>query len=116
MTYLLIHQGELVPLGRLLREDILLDQMADLRDWEMVIQQIDWEDPAIMKHWTPDKEAPIDIPSLFSESDFFSVGFHGMMDAYNFDIDRARRCCVHELALDGRLIPFCLYNIKRGFI
>jgi uncharacterized radical SAM superfamily Fe-S cluster-containing enzyme len=35
-----------------------------------------------------------------------------MMDAYNFDLDRARRCCIHELTPDGNLIPFCLYNIK----
>ena len=44
--------------------------------------------------------------------DFFSIGFHGMMDAYTFDLERAKRCCVHALTTEGRLIPFCLYNIK----
>ncbi|MEJ2719269.1 MAG: hypothetical protein P8182_19415, partial [Deltaproteobacteria bacterium] len=50
--------------------------------------------------------------AVVPRTDFFSIGFHGMMDAHNFDLQRVRRCCVHELTPDGRLIPFCLYNIK----
>lgn len=42
---------------------------------------------------------------------FFAIGVHGMMDAWNSDVHRLERCCVHELTLDGRLIPFCLYNM-----
>ncbi len=44
------------------------------------------------------------------EGKFFAIGVHGMMDAWNSDVHRLERCCVHELTLDGRLIPFCLYN------
>jgi uncharacterized radical SAM superfamily Fe-S cluster-containing enzyme len=32
------------------------------------------------------------------------------MDAYNFDLDRVRRCVIHYAAPDGRIIPFCAYN------
>jgi uncharacterized radical SAM superfamily Fe-S cluster-containing enzyme len=42
---------------------------------------------------------------------FFAIGIHGMMDVWNSDVHRHERCCVMELALDGRLIPFCLYNM-----
>jgi uncharacterized radical SAM superfamily Fe-S cluster-containing enzyme len=52
------------------------------------------------------------LAELLERAEFFSVGFHGMMDALCFDQERARRCCVHKLTLDGRLMPFCLYNIK----
>jgi uncharacterized radical SAM superfamily Fe-S cluster-containing enzyme len=31
-------------------------------------------------------------------------------DAYNYQIDRVRRCVVQYAALDGRLYPFCTYN------
>lgn len=41
---------------------------------------------------------------------FFAIGVHGMMDVWNYDVHRLERCCVMELTLDGRLIPFCLYN------
>jgi 7,8-dihydro-6-hydroxymethylpterin dimethyltransferase len=35
-----------------------------------------------------------------------------MMDAYSLDIERVKRCGVHELTSEGKLIPFCLYNMK----
>jgi uncharacterized radical SAM superfamily Fe-S cluster-containing enzyme len=31
-------------------------------------------------------------------------------DAYNYQLDRVRRCVVHYAAPDGRLYPFCTYN------
>ncbi len=32
------------------------------------------------------------------------------MDAYNFDLERVERCCIHYAVPDGRLIPFCTMN------
>jgi hypothetical protein len=37
------------------------------------------------------------------------AGMH-FMDAYNYDVDRARRCVIHYSTPDKRLIPFCTYN------
>jgi 7,8-dihydro-6-hydroxymethylpterin dimethyltransferase len=31
-------------------------------------------------------------------------------DAYNYQLDRVRRCVVHYAAPDGRIYPFCSYN------
>lgn len=33
------------------------------------------------------------------------------MDAYNYDLKRAKKCCIHVLTTDGRMVPFCNYNI-----
>ncbi len=41
-------------------------------------------------------------------------GMH-FMDAYNYDVDRARRCVVHYAAPNGRLYPFCTYNAGPTF-
>jgi uncharacterized radical SAM superfamily Fe-S cluster-containing enzyme len=41
-------------------------------------------------------------------------GMH-FMDAYNYDVDRARRCVVHYAAPDGKLYPFCTYNAGPTF-
>jgi len=38
------------------------------------------------------------------------LGCMHFMDAYNFDLDRVNRCCIHYLVPDGRLIPFCTMN------
>jgi len=32
------------------------------------------------------------------------------MDPYNFDLERANRCCIHYAVPDGRIIPFCTMN------
>lgn len=32
------------------------------------------------------------------------------MDPYNFDLERAQRCCIHYAVPDGRIIPFCTMN------
>jgi len=37
------------------------------------------------------------------------AGMH-FMDAYNYDVDRVRRCVVHYAAPNGKLYPFCTYN------
>lgn len=37
------------------------------------------------------------------------------MDAYNYQIERVRRCTIHYSAPDGRIYPFCAYNSGRVF-
>jgi uncharacterized radical SAM superfamily Fe-S cluster-containing enzyme len=41
----------------------------------------------------------------------FSVSAMAFQDAWNLALDRVRDCCIHVLSPDGRLIPFCLYNL-----
>ncbi len=37
------------------------------------------------------------------------AGMH-FMDAYNYDVERVKRCVIHYSTPDGRLYPFCAYN------
>lgn len=39
------------------------------------------------------------------------VGVMHFQDAYNMDIERLQRCGIHYATPDGRLIPFCAYNV-----
>ena len=32
-------------------------------------------------------------------------------DAYNYDIDRVKKCSVHYALPDGRIVPFCAFNV-----
>jgi uncharacterized radical SAM superfamily Fe-S cluster-containing enzyme len=41
----------------------------------------------------------------------FSVSGMAFQDAWNLDLDRLKGCCIHSVAPDGRLIPFCAYNL-----
>jgi uncharacterized radical SAM superfamily Fe-S cluster-containing enzyme len=109
MAYALIHKGELIPLHRLVGEQPLLEPMADFSDWSEVIRRVA-QAPSCCDTGCGSPGEP--LASLLPDADYFSIGCHAMMDAYSFDYERARRCCVHELTPAGTLIPFCLYNIK----
>ncbi len=39
------------------------------------------------------------------------IGCMHFMDEYNFDIERVKRCCIHYALPDGKIIPFCSYNL-----
>lgn len=115
MAYALVHDGELVPLSRLLDEGHLLGPMADFTDWADLLRRLGpgAEGCGCDGPCGPPAER---LGAMLGEADYFSIGAHAMMDAYSFDWERARRCCVHELTPGGALIPFCLYNItyRRG--
>jgi len=39
------------------------------------------------------------------------VGMMHFQDLYNYDIERVKRCCIHYAQPDGRIIPFCAFNV-----
>lgn len=41
----------------------------------------------------------------------FSISAMAFQDVWNLDLERLRGCCIHVVAPDGRLIPFCAYNL-----
>ena len=116
MSYILVQQGVLVPLRRIVNDKVLFSNIADLNDWDTVIKNITCLEEIPCHCGNCGTASLIDTSDLsrhIKDSDYFSVGFHGMMDAYNFDVDRVRKCCVHALTPDGKLMPFCLSKIRR---
>ncbi len=41
----------------------------------------------------------------------FTLSAMAFQDALSLDVERVRGCCIHVVAPDGRLVPFCLYNL-----
>ncbi|MFH1424539.1 MAG: tetraether lipid synthase Tes [archaeon] len=39
------------------------------------------------------------------------IGMMHFMDGYNYDIQRVQQCCIHYAVPDGRVIPFCTFNV-----
>ena len=39
------------------------------------------------------------------------IGTMHFMDLYNYDVERVMRCNIHYTSPDGRVIPFCTYNV-----
>ena len=40
-----------------------------------------------------------------------AVSAMAFQDCWTLDLERLKGCCIHEVAPDGRLIPFCAYNL-----
>lgn len=50
-----------------------------------------------------------DTLAAFSWKMMLIAGMH-FMDSYNYDVERVRRCGIHYVTPDLRVIPFCAYN------
>ena len=61
----------------------------------------------------PDTSGPMDLDSFleFARNRSFSISAMAFQDVWNLDLERLRDCCIHVVAEDGRLIPFCAYNL-----
>lgn len=42
---------------------------------------------------------------------FLFIGMMHFMDPYNYDVNRVRRCNIHYGLPDGRVVPFCTFNV-----
>ncbi|NCC25331.1 MAG: radical SAM protein [Deltaproteobacteria bacterium] len=41
----------------------------------------------------------------------FSISAMAFQDAWTLDLERLQGCCIHVVAPDGRLVPFCAWNL-----
>jgi uncharacterized radical SAM superfamily Fe-S cluster-containing enzyme len=46
-----------------------------------------------------------------SPSDVFRITITSFLDAYNFDVRRVMKCCIHHVLPSGHVVPFCAYNV-----
>ncbi|GKT08485.1 radical SAM (seleno)protein TrsS [Desulforhabdus sp. TSK] len=75
----------------------------------------------VSRSWSqaPHPEKSPEGPSLGGWDDFlhrvqtYSLCISAMafQDAWNLDLERLRDCCIHVVAPEGGLIPFCAYNL-----
>ncbi len=41
----------------------------------------------------------------------FAISAMAFQDVWSLDLERVQECCIHVASPDGRMIPFCLYNL-----
>lgn len=51
-----------------------------------------------------------------AKTHYLTISMMHFQDVWNVETERLKRCCIHTVTPDGRLIPFCLFNInsRRG--
>jgi uncharacterized radical SAM superfamily Fe-S cluster-containing enzyme len=129
-TYVLHHDGRLIPITRFLDVESMLDNIREyVRDFDgsslgrlkikgMILRDI--------PNFVDKKQAPPDLNVLkmllrvftsgtnealteFHKQTFFLGAMH-FQDVYNMDLERLQRCGVHYAMPDGKIVPFCSYN------
>ncbi|AEF94419.1 Radical SAM domain protein [Desulfotomaculum nigrificans CO-1-SRB] len=73
-----------------------------------------WSAPLILKPNTSYNESNYSIFDTFLEqvrTSSFSISGMAFQDAWNLDLERLRDCCIHVVSQEGKLIPFCAYNL-----
>jgi hypothetical protein len=51
------------------------------------------------------------LAEQLSSADVFRITITSFLDAYNFDVRRLMKCCIHHVLPSGHVIPFCAYNV-----
>lgn len=51
------------------------------------------------------------LSETLSPRDVFRITITSFLDAYNFDVRRLMKCCIHHVLPSGHVIPFCAYNV-----
>lgn len=46
-----------------------------------------------------------------AKTHYLTVSAMAFQDVWTGEVERWERCCIHVVTLDGRLVPFCLFNV-----
>jgi hypothetical protein len=126
--------GKITPVTRFIRVVELMEYLDELTDYILkggikklalikltlrLGRFIDWENTP--EHLRKRKRILRILFKIFARHDYRALGeFHynslflGMMhfmDEYNYDVARVERCDIHYVTPDGRVVPFCTFNV-----
>lgn len=74
----------------------------------------------VKRQWSaPEKQLPMankmmdDLDAFIARAATHTLAISAMafQDAWTLDLERLKGCCIHSVSPDGRLIPFCAYNL-----
>lgn len=51
------------------------------------------------------------LTEKLSPDNVFRITITSFLDAYNFDVRRLMKCCIHHVLPSGHVVPFCAYNV-----
>jgi len=133
-TYLFVNKktGGITPVPRFIDVDNLFKEMRELTEWAegrkgTLLTKL--KAYKLLRKYIRNDRLPEgmnrsiflkSLTGIFSDKtktalakfswDMLFVGAMHFQDAYNYDVSRVMRCCIHYPTPDGRIIPFCAYN------
>ena len=112
LTYTIIKKGKITPINRIVDIEKIVDYYAEPADFDEVLKAAG----EILCGINKDNVSCCPASMSLLGGQYFSIGCHGLQDIWNIDLNRVKKCCVHELTIEGKLVPFCLFNVtgQRG--
>jgi uncharacterized radical SAM superfamily Fe-S cluster-containing enzyme len=107
LTYLIIKKDKIQPLNRMVETGKMLRHYADSAGFDEVLDTT----KEMLCETSTSKGSCCSASLDMLQGQYFTIGCHGLQDIWTFDLNRIRKCCVHELTVEGTLVPFCLYSI-----
>jgi uncharacterized radical SAM superfamily Fe-S cluster-containing enzyme len=118
-TYIHVENNEVIPLPQILDVEDYLDYIKNraIPDPKGIVQEALeglWSASTVpgtnetAKLWCDACGIGVDVEKLQDRIKMIKV--KPFMDAWTFDVKRIKKCCVHEITPEGKLVPFCAYN------
>ena len=73
------------------------------RQWRAIRQETDANGP--------ESADPLDVFLSRARTHTFSISAMAFQDAWSLNLERLGGCCIHVAQPDGRLVPFCSFNL-----
>ncbi|MFW9788606.1 MAG: radical SAM protein [Candidatus Thorarchaeota archaeon] len=121
ISYVLVDDEEITPLTDMVDVDEYIDYARD----RTLVKEAVLMDEAFTKLFStravPGTESNLEafceacgmtIPEVLGKS-VKIVSVHSFMDRETYQLERAQKCCIHVIQPDGKMIPFCNYNMFR---
>ncbi|MFW9808409.1 MAG: radical SAM protein [Candidatus Thorarchaeota archaeon] len=121
ISYVLVDDHEVTPLTDIVNVDEYIDYARD----RTLVKEAVLMDEAFKSLFStravPGTESNLEafcdacgmtIPEVIGKS-VKIVSVHAFMDRQTYQLERAQKCCIHIIQPDGKMIPFCNYNMFR---
>ncbi|MFX1484878.1 MAG: radical SAM protein [Promethearchaeota archaeon] len=121
ISYVLVDDHEVTPLTDIVNVDEYLDYARD----RTLVKEAVLMDEAFKNLFStravPGTESNLEafcdacgmtIPEVIGKS-VKIVSVHAFMDRQTYQLERAQKCCIHIIQPNGKMIPFCNYNMFR---
>ncbi|MFW9913470.1 MAG: radical SAM protein [Candidatus Thorarchaeota archaeon] len=119
INYILVENGAVTPLTDL----VDVDEYMDYAENRTLVSEKILLNNAFEKLFStravPGSESNLEafcnacgmsLPEVLKKS-VKSISVHSFMDRNTYQLERAQKCCIHVIRPDGKLVPFCNYNL-----
>lgn len=116
-TYVIMPDGSLKPIKEKQSEPACCSKPEDAREGlqrskEFVAKNwVHYEQKTIVQPGTSSSLGGWDDFLTRAKTHLFSISGMAFQDAWNLDLELLQDCCINIISADGRLVPFCAYNL-----